>query len=256
MINVYEFYNDSFDRINKEENGYLKTEQFNRLIKFSSVQLQSDLVQELQNRPDRHQYVYDVLMPFNVRTVLPVSMFGIILKPDDYEHFSALRVIFDHTDTIKQIIDLNNLLCDEDDPTIDRILITQQIDQLAAEERFTDLPIYPHDKMAKRLTSQIPGKRPTVKKPVGEYAPLGWKVYPSATASALLLYYRKPAEAKLVMTVDQATGDVVYDSLASINIEWSEKAKEDLLKRIVKDFAIYIREPELFQMMEAKQNRE
>lgn len=257
MTDAYLVYQESCDLINKPENGYFPAALFNRFAWKASRFIYNDYIARIQN-PNTAAVelgkLRDRLFPFQVTLDL-VNDKNVFRVPDDYAYFSAGRINFDSGSTTIQLLHLNSLLCEaENDPSINVEEIKGEIDKLMQDPAFVPVQLLGHDQVATRMTSAIPGKRPSQKKPIMWRVENGFYLAPNEVSTLILSYYRRPQPAKLVMQVDPATKQETYNQQASTGFEWNDEAVNDLAQQIAILFATHIRENDLFQMAQANKN--
>lgn len=72
----------------------------------------------------------------------------------------------------------------------------------------------------------------------------GLKVYPKSLTKVTVSYYRYPVDPAFVTTVDDE-GNLVYDEDASVELEWRDENKIDILHLIMQAAGINIERPDL-----------
>lgn len=77
----------------------------------------------------------------------------------------------------------------------------------------------------------------------------GFKVYPSVP-KVILDYYRDPSDIKYGFTIDTVNKRPVYNADKTVNFEWPDGQRIELLTRILSFIGISIRDTELFQIAE------
>jgi hypothetical protein len=255
MIDAYAVYLDCLDKVNKEENGYFKVDLFNRLAWNASRHVFNDYQARLQNpntAKDEKQKLLDRLFPFIEHREIAVTN-GYTEQPDDYAYFSNAKGYYDNGDTIIELNALYAQLCEaENDPSINKQLIQEKIDQVSNNPKFVGIQLLDNEQVARRLNSYVPGKRPSYKKPIMEREGGRFHLYPEGSASMSLWYYRRPVPANLVMKDVPATGELQYDPDNSTGFEWTEEGINDVIAKIILDFAIWVRERDLYQMADSQ----
>lgn len=93
---------------------------------------------------------------------------------------------------------------------------------------------------------------PTADNPIYTDRGTGVKVYP-ALPKVLVTYYKIPTDVKYGYTINGA-GRAAYSASASVNFEWPEGNRMELITRILSLIGISIRDTELFQISEAQKN--
>lgn len=266
MKDAYQFYLDCLDKINKEDTGYFDDKQFTRLANNASSKVFGSDQRDLQNPGTarlRKQEIEDRLFPFLKVKVISLEG-GIFLAPDDYRYYSTCRMASDDGEGMVRLNLLRSQLCDaETDPLLDTAEIEAEIERILNNPDYVTVELLDQTQIVKRLTSYIFGKRPTKNKPVMERhgsadadEGISFEVHPNMDGQVMLRYYRLPRPGKLVMTVDEGTEELIYDEPNSVGFEWvNEDALSDIALQVAKDFAIYVREKDLFQMTEVEKTK-
>lgn len=258
MQDAYQLYQATLDKINKDENGYFKANHFNRLAAVASrdtFNRYQTIIQSPEAARQIKQETKDRLLPFTKSAMVSMEA-GIFSVPEDYAYFNSCRMINDDGGGMVLLNHYNSLLCEaENDPTINVAEVQAKIDDIVKNPDYVSIDLLDAEQVAKRLKSFIPGKRPSASKPIMERIEGGMQVYPGLSASIFLQYYRRPVPGKLVMMVDEDTQDLVYDIDNSIGFEWTDESLNDIILKIAKDWSIYVREKDLFQMTEVEQNK-
>lgn len=81
----------------------------------------------------------------------------------------------------------------------------------------------------------------------------GFKVYPSVP-KVVVDYYIDPVDIKYGFTIDTVKNRPVYDASKTVNFEWPEGQRLELLTRILGFIGVSIRDTELFQIAEQQKN--
>lgn len=265
MTDVYDIYREVLGQVNKEENGYLPTDLFNDYARAADRLVFNDYNARLQNPQTAFSEklkLEDRLSPFEMSSMRAATT-GLFYVPDDYAYFRNAKVKGDGGRSAVDFFALTAQLCQaQDDPTINVPLLKRKLDEMVAGEGWVAVQLLDHDQITKRLNSFVPGKRPSMRKPVMERATIqadtggtkrGFLVYPSSDLSVNICYYRRPGVVKLVFIPDAGTLEPVYDPINSKGFEWEQEAMGDVVNKIVTDFATYIREGGLFQMAKASE---
>lgn len=259
MVDAYEILQEVLGRVNIEENGYLPASLFNTYAREANRYVFNDYIDRLQNPQTaarEKQKLEDRLGPFEVRGQR-MSEAGIFTIPDGCAYFRNAKMRSDGGSSIVKIFALQAELCEAaEDPTININDIQRQINELVSSSTLCDITLLDHDQIASRLNSYIPGKKPSLKKPVMERITMvnvpGFLIYPAGDYSIFFSYYRRPAAVNLVMKQDPLTLEPIYDKEASTGFEWQSEAMTDVVNKIVISFATYIREGGLFQMTQTE----
>jgi len=262
MTDIYDIYLEVNSRVNKEENGYLPADLFNTYCRAADRFVFNDYITQLQNMQTASiakLMLEDRLAPFEMSAAQPATG-GIFTTPADCAYFRSAKIKSDGGAAAAEIFALNAQLCEaEEDPTINVADIKRKLEELTAAGNWVSVDLRDHDQISKRLNSYVPGKKPSLKKPVMERVTVngvrGFQVYPPESLSVTLSYYRRPVSPLLVMKVNTTTLALEYDLANSKQFEWEGEAMGDVISKIVTDFAIYIREGGLFQMSMAEQQK-
>lgn len=73
----------------------------------------------------------------------------------------------------------------------------------------------------------------------------GLKIYPSTIDKVFVSWYRYPKEPVFATTVNTATGSLEYDTTNSVELEWRDENKLDILHLIMQTMGISIERPDL-----------
>ena len=251
MTDVYQTYQEVISNVNKEENGYLKPNLYNDLSRIASRFVFNDYQTRLQDpntAPTEKQKIQDRLHPFVEYQELLVED-GLFAVPTDYAYFISAKTLFDGGESLIELNALSSKLClAEEDPSIDKEAIIAEINAIMENPGLVPVQFLDNEQVGRRLNSFISGKRPSVKKPIMWRERGGrFHISPESEASLFMSYYRRPKNAVLAMN-ETATLELEYNLAASTQYEWEDEAIQDVVNKIIGDFAIYIRENGLFQM--------
>lgn len=75
------------------------------------------------------------------------------------------------------------------------------------------------------------------------------KVAPKGIQSIVLDYLRTPRKAVFSYTID-SNDNIIYDSSGSVQLEWSNTLENEFLERLMKKYAVYVREMGVYQVSE------
>lgn len=110
------------------------------------------------------------------------------------------------------------------------------------------------DQFNESLNSRL--MEPTYKDPIIRYTQIngnqGWQVVP-AMQNLQLTYLRYPETPVFGYTIDPETDDVVYNSAASTQPEWTQLVMPDFAVAIGKYWGINLRDPELYSSLKTRQ---
>lgn len=114
---------------------------------------------------------------------------------------------------------------------------------------YTPDSIFPEIISKQELPSRIkhPTKTPTSKYPIAIIIPKGLKLWPINTYKATVVYFRRPKDPKFGTSVD-SDGFLVYDETRSVELEWKDECKLDILHLIMEDMGVSIEKADLEQL--------
>jgi len=93
-------------------------------------------------------------------------------------------------------------------------------------------------------------KAPTSKDLAAYIVTDGLKVFPASTPKIWVNYYRKPTTPKFATKVNTTTLKLEYDADASIELEWDDGNKLDILHMILTDYGLNVQRGDVVQMAE------
>lgn len=227
-MQVISLYEDVRDTINKEENGYLSYAMFNRLLHRSELDLLRFLTGDLVDAKDfpmpyQKQKNKDYLAPF----ITPFNAVNDFDLPKDYFTYERLFKL-----GTKQIDCETNEVIEEESCSI-------------------NIGIYNQDVINNRCSSYIKSIRPSVNKPIAKIVNNRIEIFPKNIGSVRLEYIRYPKFGEIKTVHDNTYNDEIADEATSINLEWSEWAREYFINSIANKFATHIRESALKQHVKA-----
>ena len=236
-LSVSSVYQDAArDSANKDENGYLSYEMFNRMSKRAELRLLNYLTGDVQNDkppiPYLSQKNKDWLSPLIVPLNTSLDTDGKFSKPDNYYGYENMYALT-----------LEESVCDED----------EYIDCDKEESDKNRIKRYPitlldGDKFNKRATTYIKELKPTEKKAIAKEVGNDFEVLPKEIAGVILEYIKYPVFAKIVSENDPDFNDEIISETASTNYEWGEWAREALVYFITDFFSQHIADISLKQM--------
>lgn len=103
------------------------------------------------------------------------------------------------------------------------------------------------DKVYAYLNNAI--DNPTATDPIYTEIGTNFKFWPSSIASAKIVYFKKPAEIKWAYT-----GDLVYDPVASVQLEWPENDINDIIYRTLGIIGINLKDGDLIRVSQTVKN--
>lgn len=92
-----------------------------------------------------------------------------------------------------------------------------------------------------------PNLKPTVKYPVAMIIGKGLKVWPDTITGINISYYRLPATPSFNTQVNETTGELEYVS-TSVELEWDDNNKLDILHMMMQDVGVNIEKQDLEQL--------
>jgi hypothetical protein len=95
---------------------------------------------------------------------------------------------------------------------------------------------------------------PDFEYPVGAWYATGWKVFPTLITSVNLTYLRLPTTPVRGYLLDPVTDLTTYNPLTSVQLDFPTTLHIDFAYLVLKQFAINIREEELYQYAAQRQN--
>jgi hypothetical protein len=90
---------------------------------------------------------------------------------------------------------------------------------------------------------------PTLTEPIYTEIGSNFKFWPSTLATAKIVYFKKPADAKWAYT-----GDLVYDSGTSVQLEWPENDHMDIVYRTLGIIGINLKDGDLIRVSQTVKN--
>lgn len=222
MINVQYIFEAVNDLTRKNNAGYTSSEEFNRHLN----QCQDMLMRYYYKLFEEAQIIVDSLMPFLVETNLVIGTNGQIAFPANYLH--RLEVGY---------LEINNPDCGQNEPTIK----PSPCHYLAANE------------VIETLSSPI--RKPNKAKGIYKHTFINnyIQLYPTdLTGYIHFKYIRKPVEAEYATTIDVVNRIEVYDPVNSIDLEWLEQDRDNLVDLLLFMKGISLRESALIQWVQQK----
>jgi hypothetical protein len=89
--------------------------------------------------------------------------------------------------------------------------------------------------------------KPTTLHPAAYIVKAGLKVLPTTITGVTVIYYRKPADPVFATTVG-ADLRLAYDAGSSVELEWDDGSKQDILYMILQDMGVNIERGDVQQM--------
>lgn len=75
-------------------------------------------------------------------------------------------------------------------------------------------------------------------------------IHPKEITTVDFSYLKTPKEAKVILTTNSTTGELEYDTLNSVELEWNDLAKIDIISIILASAGLNIRSQEVLQTAE------
>jgi len=223
MIPVEYIFNATNDLTRKNNAGYTSSEEFNRHLN----QCQDMLMRYYYKLFEESQIVVDSLFPFLKELQLIVGTNGIVPMPDDYRY--RLEVGY---------LEVFNAACEETGgPTIQ----PKPMHYLAANE------------VIETLSSPI--RKPSKEKRIYKHTFVNnyMQVYPKdLTGYVNFKYVRDPLQAVYATTFDSINRIQVFDSSNSVDLEWLDQDRDNLVDLLLLMKGISIRETALTQWIMQK----
>jgi len=79
---------------------------------------------------------------------------------------------------------------------------------------------------------------PTTKDLAAYIVKEGLRIYPAGVEKVTVNYYRKPVDPVFAVTVNTTTHDMEYDTKSSVELEWDDGSKLDIMHMILVDFGL------------------
>jgi hypothetical protein len=221
MISVISVYQDAArDNVNKDENGTLSYEKFNRMSRRAENRmidfLSGDVSGQKPPVPDSIQKNRDWIAPLVTEAKLPVKT-GKIDWPKDYYGYHNMYLIS------------NKIGCDDEHSELCNIAI-----ELLSGQKFYN-----------RCNTYIKELKPSLKKPIAKQVGKSFHFAPSDLGNVGLEYIRYSKYGNIVSSIDPIYNKPVADANLSQDYEWDEYARELLIWFITDTFAISTRDASL-----------
>jgi hypothetical protein len=101
------------------------------------------------------------------------------------------------------------------------------------------------EEVSNRINNYI--TKPTTSHIVAYLVPQGLRVYPSTLMGVHVIYYRQPISPVFNTTIDPVTFELSYSG-TSVELEWDDGNKLDILNMILQDMGVNIERPDVQQM--------
>lgn len=103
-----------------------------------------------------------------------------------------------------------------------------------------------YEEVSNRINNYI--TKPTTLHPAAYIVPTGLKVFPTNITNAKVIYYRKPVTPVFATTINPVTLRLEYNVAGSVELEWEDGAKLDILSMILQDMGLNIERGDVQQM--------
>jgi hypothetical protein len=220
-MNLQEILNNVYASLGKDQyGGYVTPESYNEAIRYVNLEQINDLLKVFEEKRE----ITDDLIPF-VKTIgdsgsvpLRQDSFGYVDIPEDYWYY-----VRSHFSTFE---------AEDCDTAVSQLRPIEFLNQAD---------------FGYRLGTEI--LKPTVKRPIGAIQNNKWLVQPVTTQPIVFTYLRKPADPNY--DYDIIDGEVIYlppgtnhadgSPSTSVEFEYPESVRLNLIQLIVKYFSINIR---------------
>jgi hypothetical protein len=226
--------------------------------------VQKEIMQDYVSRWQENQIGTDKLKVFlktrNIKLAAESSRpYDTGILPVDYQFFSSLRVLVNNGSPCgcKQIPVLDsdtNQECDcpNDDKYVDPDILALQ--QAKGNEGLCEASAKLVDNQRWGAVCESRTKKPTIYKPVASLYDGGFKVYPKGMGILVLDYFRKPKDAVFAYTLGP-NDEIQFDPTNSVNLEWDEIMIPEFIDRLLKKYAIFTGQEQLYQIGEIEKQQ-
>lgn len=118
------------------------------------------------------------------------------------------------------------------------------LDYMSSTSRSSEIVSY--QELSSRLRD--PQTQPTTKDLAAYIIKEGLKVYPPTVTPIYCWYYRKPVDPIFKTTINADTLELEYDHAASVELEWDDGNRLDIMHMILLDFGINIARGDVTQL--------
>lgn len=227
MVSINEVYDLIFDYANKNQGGgYLDPNQFNRFANIINIGLLDDDFKAFQST----QELTDRSKPFLIKGKFQIPKNGQLPYPSDYYYF----------------IDLG---------TYDRDMYSETAAMCKTKgvppdySKLIEIPVEILDNDKRRVRNLAPQYRASYDFPFATLYDGFIYVEPIDLGVAALDYLKQPNPVKWAFTIDPATQLPIYDPANSIDFEWTDNSKNEIIGRIAEAFGIEVREYDFSKAM-------
>lgn len=232
IISLYE--DAARDQSNKDENGYMSYEMFNRMMQRASNRVLDYITGDSDNQKLPISYSTQKakdFISFLITKYPSVIENGTITKPSNYYNYENLYIL-----SLKNQEGCSDdgTSCDEDD--VQEEIIKTSVEVLDGQQFYV------------REQTYIKGLKPSPKKPIAKMVGNTIEFLPQELGSCTLEYIRYPIAGKIVSEVDPVYYDDIASPTLSTNSEWPEWARELIIFFLTQSFATHISEKSLYEM--------
>lgn len=221
MLNVNSVFLDVCDRVVPEQNGSVVFSKFNRFSKLAELKLLNWLTGNIsgqQGFPEPYSTQKEIdYVSFLISTDKKQVESGLADKPDGYYMWERAAIIGDRKDE----------LCGED-------IIISGVD--------TPIELLDSQVFDNRSQTYIQSLKPSIRKPICKIVGDSLMLLPKDLGSIIIEFKRYPIYAELKTKIDTVYNNEVYDSDASIDYEWPEAVRQDLIFFITQFYGVGTRE--------------
>jgi hypothetical protein len=241
MISIKDLYTEIQGRVNSHQNGHLKPSDFENWVHESQMELFNDLVQLFQ----KTQQISDLITPFLTTEKIPITsqkgtFYDIVQTPKEYENFATARVI-------------KSKLSEKNDGECQQLKDLDEIEliQKEKEKQLISIPIDLVDNDRFDSIHKHPRKGASADKPKMTQFTGGFKILPKSTFLFIEIdFFKSPIKPKYNFTVINPGSENEYkqfNPIGSQDINWTEKAKPQIIPKIIEKFAIFTGNLELLK---------
>lgn len=258
MINLFDLYRSLTANVNPSQGGHIRPQE--NFMRWCN-EIQQEIFEELARKWETNQTISDKLTPFlrsvNVSlTPNPGKPYDTFVPPADYRYFATARVLLTSEDAKVGTASGN---C----PTIDGNTGAQQryedpddvkLAEAAVGSGYVEVPVRKVDNMRWGSAMAHITKRPTIRKPLITAYDGGFKMAPAGMGVIVLDYFRMPKDCLFAYTMT-ADGQIIFDPVNSVNLEWNANVIPDFLARLETRYGIYVRDDMTFQSGQLKRTQ-
>lgn len=261
MIDLFDLYNRFNSDVNTFQGGSIRPERdFEKIVNSISQDIWNDWTAQAEKTQEINDGLNPFLKSVNIIVSPASGNYGIATFPKDYGRYSVARVLL-HKETGEKEL---SCVCDTSKDQFEDGECTGHGDKETPEQKQARIEKY-KDGIIEGLCTKVESSKwasmldhkskcPTFEEPGVTQFDKGLKVAPRKVSVIVLDYYIKPAYAKFIFTI--ATGNpqtgagdyMIYDKVASTQLEWPETMIPYFLERLSTWYSKYTRDAQLFQM--------